>query len=148
MTELKWPEKKDDSIGNEFEPAYYENGWNACHNAFMKVIEAHPSGLVPLDRDKLYKVMKSVQAFEGDEFHESLEKILETFGTKEREVPTVQELINIGREAELKELRTSYNWKLIRIVCEAIHARLKSNQRTFKMNVKGIVEYKLSGGIK
>lgn len=36
-----------------------------------------------IDRDKLYKIMKSIQAFEGDEFHELLEKIVDFYNKGE-----------------------------------------------------------------
>ena len=36
MTEVKWPSKY---VG-KYELASYHQGWNACHDAFMKVIEA------------------------------------------------------------------------------------------------------------
>lgn len=79
-----------------------------------------------LDRDKLYKIMKSFQVFEGDEFHECLEKIISTFGTRaERDVPTVEDIKDIidtqGRVKIISNLFIINSTKL----AQAIHSKMK-----------------------
>lgn len=180
----KWPEKK------EFIPQHildidtpYNIGWNACHSAFMKVInqkstcehdwhwsnnggfyfcnkcndwsylgnqsntqvttetspKPQPSGLVPLpDISIVYQnwLKKTKNGYLLDFF----KYLNDNFSTKEREVPTVDILHNIVQEAicdfnindgELRFIPHEKSKKrtLTQVIADAIHARLKGNEK-------------------
>lgn len=142
----QWPAKK---LLSAF-PSKYEKVeaevWNACHDAFMKVIDSQPKEkLVNLD-DRLrvlinnaYHACRSAQSY-GESYHvgraedmlkEALDLVI-TFGTPPKsEVPSVEDIKSIIYQVYFKnrELMQSNNALLLNDYAQAIHQRLKERKK-------------------
>ena len=98
----KWPEKKETQGSSAYDlaPIEYSWGWNACHDAFMKVINSHPAsnGLVPLDEKDVKDWIIHYDCVNGDAseiikaYTHMAKELCAKFGTKSS-VPSEEEII-------------------------------------------------------
>lgn len=89
---VEWPKKRE-----TFDGESYENGWNACHDAFMKVIDSQPA-LIPLDEKELGDWI-STSDWDNVSSVEIANQVCAKFGqSKEKLVPTDDTLYHISEK--------------------------------------------------
>lgn len=141
MTEPKWPEKKywiGKITQKQDSTLEYRNGWNACHESFMKAKEAQPSGLVPLDKDEvIYAIIENEYGSNYTELsdfpiktrQEILHRatfICSTFGTTPKaEVMSVEDIKSILDNCNSESVISNSDRQDI---AQAIHQRLTQRE--------------------